>query len=360
MRDDLIQLERSVDGKPVFKRHFSKQDGRDLFLYGYTAHKEAPLPQETDALAKGGELRWHPLRKEWNIYAAHRQNRTFKPTAANNPLAPSKAGQNPTEIPFSDFELAVFENRFTSLHPEAVAPQSPSFLKTSAATGRCEVVVYAPEAKGSLATLGQERRRLLLSTWIDRYQALFDLGCNYVLPFENRGDEVGVTLHHPHGQIYGFSKLPRTQQNTAEAFAEGYDLADEIKSLEQNFTVREAGNLIAYCPPYARFPFEVWIAPKKAIKGPWELSNEDQDTYAFLLGDVCRRFDQYFETQTPYMMSLHAAPREHSGHYHFTTQFYPLLRAPGRVKYLASVEQSTGTFTVDVMPEFAAATLRSL
>ena len=122
----------------------------------------------------------------------------------------------------------------------------------------------------------------------------------------------------------------------------------------------QAGGLTAFCPPFARFPFETWIAPDICARGPWDFNETQLDGFAHLLGDMTRRYDEYFQRPTAYMLSLHAAPLKAGKSFHFTAQFYPLLRAPGRVKYLASVEQATGAFTVDVMPEMAAQTLRAL
>lgn len=350
----------AIKGAPVFRRRYQKKDSRDLYLYGYKAHTEPPLPEDASEVAKGGELRFHPLRDEWNLYAPHRQNRTFKPSAADDPLAPSKPGGPPTEIPFTDFELAIFENKFTSLHTDAPAPMAIDGLRSAIAKGRCDVVVYAPEATGNLQTIGQSKRRLLIAAWNDRYQTLLGQGSQYVMPFENRGDEVGVTLHHPHGQIYAFPFVPKVQQNAARAFANGYDLAKEIARYRTGYSVASAGGMTAFCPPYARFPFETWIAPDKRHDGPWTFSEDELDGFAHLLGDMTRRYDEYFQRETAYMLSLHAAPKGAEGTFHFTAQFYPLLRAPSRVKYLASVEQATSTFTVDVMPEMAAKTLRAL
>lgn len=350
-----------LDGqhRTVFRRHHLKRDGRDLFLYGYNKHTEAPLQEDDGSIAKGGELRYHPFRQEWNIYAAHRQNRTFKPSAADDPLAPSIPGGPATEIPFTDFELAIFENKFTSLHPEAPAPMATPNVKSEVAKGHCDVVVYTPEATGNLHTIGQDKRRLLISAWIDRYQALFDMGCKFVLPFESRGDEVGVTLHHPHGQIYAFPYVPAVQQKMVDAFEAGYDLSSDIRAFKDTYEVSNAGGVSAFCPAYARFPLETWIAPQRRVAGLWDLNDEELDGFAHLLGDMTRRYDAYFERPTAYMLSLHSAPTGYDGTFHFTAQFYPILRAPGRVKYLASVEQSTGTFTVDVMPEMAADILRA-
>lgn len=344
----------------MHRRAFQKRDGRDLFLYGYEPHSETPLPQDDFEVAKGGELRWHPLRREQNIYAAHRQYRTFKPSAADDPLAASVPGGAPTEIPFTDFEIAIFENKFTSLHAEAPKPSPLAGDEASRALGRCDVVVYGPEAFGNLYSIGQDQRRLLVEAWIDRYETLFAMGCKYVLPFENRGDAVGVTLAHPHGQIYAFPFIPRVQQDALTSFSEGYDLAAYIKHNKANFGVTSAGGIEAFCPSYGRFPYEVWLASEIRKAGPWDFTEEEKDGFAHLLGDITRRYDAFFEGPTAYMLSLHAAPLGHEDNWHFTAQFYPLLRSPGRVKYLASVEQSTGTFTVDVMPETAAKTLRDL
>ena len=142
--------------------------------------------------------------------------------------------------------------------------------------------------------------------------------------------------------------------------ADGFDLCANMEIAEAQFGVSAAGGLLAWCPPYGRFPFETWIAPRVSMPGPWAFSEEALDGFAFLLGDLTRRYDEYFERPTAYMLGLHAAPADGATGYHFTAQFYPILRAPDRVKYLASVEQHTNVFTVDVMPEKAAEILRAL
>ena len=358
MTDAMKVLERTVNGRAIHRRHHVKSDGRDLLLYGYHPHTLPRVEGEDLQTLTGSELRWHPLRGDWSIYAAARQNRTFKPSAAENPLAASEPGAPLTEIPFEDFELAVFKNRFPSLHSDAHEPNTPG-LKMHSAKGACEVIVYSPEAQGSLATLGQARRRLLVAAWIDRYEALYERGCAFVLQFENRGDAVGVTLHHPHGQIYGFPIVPRPQVFAAAAFEEGYDLAAEVKDWGAAYRIAEAGGLCSYAPRFARFPYEVWISATEPVSGPWAVNEEQADGFAHLLGDTVRRYDAFFGRETPCMLSLHAAPYGRDDLFQFTAQFYPLLRAPDRVKYLASVEQSTDVFTVDILPNRAAEKLRS-
>ncbi len=357
---DNVELKRTIGNAPVYRRDHRKADGRLLQLYGRTPHTLSPQPESADDLAQGGELRHHPLRGEWNVYAAHRQNRTFKPSASDDPLAPTRQGGPETEIPFTDFELAVFENKFAAFHPKAANAVKIGAIETEPARGACDVVVYSPDASGSLHTIGQDRREVFLAALIDRYEALFSAGCQYVLPFENRGDEVGVTLHHPHGQIYGFNRTPLVQQRAADAFAKGFDLASEIASALPDYGLGEEGGVAAFVPRFARFPYEVWLAPRALRAGPWDCSDQELRGLAHWLGEITRRYDALFQQPAATMMAFHAAPAGGCARYHFTVQFYPLLRAPGRVKYLASVEQHTGVFTVDVMPETAAEMLRNV
>ena len=355
-----ITLANKAGGAPVYRRDHRKADGRMLYLYGRQPHDLPVMSENAADLAQGGELRHHPLRDEWNVYAAHRQNRTFKPSAAEDPLAPSIDGGPETEIPFSNFEVAVFENKFAAFHPQANIAAQLAGIKTEPARGACDVVVYSPEANGSLHTIGQDRRELLIAGLIDRYQALFAAGCKYVLPFENRGDEVGVTLHHPHGQIYGFERVPLVQQRAVDAFAQGYDLAAEMTQCMDEYGLGEQGGINAFVPRFARFPYEVWLAPRTMRAGPWDCTDEELQGLAYWLGEITRRYDALFQQPAATMMAFHAAPVGGSDNYHFTVQFYPLLRAPGRIKYLASVEQHSGVFTVDVMPETAVQALREV
>lgn len=355
-----VSLPRSLGGQPTYRRDHRKADGRMLHLYGRTPHDLPVQSESADDIAQGGEIRHHPLRGEWNVYAGHRQNRTLKPSVADDPLAPTQNGGPETEIPFDNFELAIFENKFAAFHPNASNAPDLAGITSEPAKGACDVVVYGPDASGSLHTIGADRRQVLLAALIDRYDALFASGCNYVLPFENRGDAVGVTLHHPHGQIYGFERVPEIQQRAIDSFVGGYDLAYEITAALPEYGIGEDGGIAAFVPRYARFPYEVWLAPRIRREGPWDCTDEELEALAHWLGEVTRRYDALFQQPAATMMAFHAAPAGGSANYHFTVQFYPLLRAPGRQKYLASVEQHTGTFTVDVMPESAVQALREL
>ena len=353
-----MQTKLQGRARQIYRRDHQKSDGRQLCLYGYSPHQGEPGPEFEDTVSARSEMRFHPLRQEWTLFVPHRQTRTFKPSKAANPLAPARPGAPITEIPFSDFELAVFGNRFPCLHPLAPQPSEASWLSRPA-TGHAEVIVFSPEDEGSLATLGQDRRILLIEAIIDRYRQHFDAGAAYVLPFENRGEAVGVTLHHPHGQIYVFPEIPGPQARAEAAFAAGYDLEAERLAWGDGYATGTAGGLAAYCPPWSRFPYEVWISAQSRQPGPWLYSAEEVEGLASLLGDVVTRYDRLFQQPMPYMMSFHAAPAETSGRFQFTVQFYPLMRSAGRLKYLAGVEQATGVFTVDVDPLAAAAALRA-
>lgn len=344
--------------RDVYRRDHAKADGRALRLYGYAPHEGAPGEELLASATDQSELRRDPLRGTWSLYAPHRQARTFNPSAAADPLAPAGGGAV-TEIPFRDYELAIFDNRFPSLKPGAPAGALTGWAE-GPATGRCEVVVYTSAAEGSLHSIGQDRRVLLLEALVDRYAALHGEGAAYVMPFENRGEQVGVTLPHPHGQIYTFPIVPAPQAAAAAAFAGGYDLTADHRSWGGRFDVVSVGKVSAFCPPFARFPFETWIMPNRRCPGPWAMNADEIEALAALLGDVTRRLDALFGAPMPYMMSFQAAPGGTAKDYQFTVQFFPILRDAGRLKFLASVEQHTGVFTVDVVPEAAAERLRAL
>src|SRR3989442_853206 len=170
-------------------------DGRHVHLYG--DFEPAPAGYRAPAMPNGVyQRRWNPLGREWVLVAASRQARTFLPERDECPLCPSRP-EHSTEIPAARFQAAVFENRFP-----AMVPWPP-------AGGLCEVVVYTDEHDGSFATLPPERLDRLAEVWTDRYRELSARrGIKYVFIFENRGEQVGVTLHHPHGQIYAYPFVP--------------------------------------------------------------------------------------------------------------------------------------------------------
>ena len=344
----------------LHKLVYRKADGRTVYLYGERAHPLPAIGEGEGAPAAHPHLRWHPLRREWVVYAAHRQERTFLPPSEFCPLCPTRSGGFPTEIPFDDFEVAVFENRFPAFVSRAPAPPDLG-LRTAPAEGVCEVVVYTPEHDGSVATLSQARRELLIRVWGDRYQELYARGgTQFVLPFENRGEPVGATLHHPHGQIYTYPFVPPILQDEVTAFRSGRVLLDLVEHVGDTYTVVEDARVIAMVPPFARYPYEVWILPKAPRSGPWQFDNAEVASFARTLGEVVSRYDALFHKPFPYVMVLHAAPKGENDSFHFHVEFYPPLRTAEKLKYLAGTELGAGTFIVDALPEETARVLRQV
>jgi UDPglucose--hexose-1-phosphate uridylyltransferase len=297
-----------------------------------------------------GELRFEELRGEWVDYAIHRQERTFLPAADHCPLCPTRPGGQQTEIPFPAFEIAVFENRF----PAFEAPH-----------GAAEVVVYTDEHHGSFAALPAERARALMWVWRQRYAELgARADIEYVLIFENRGVEVGVTLHHPHGQIYGYPFLPPVPaaEHAADERLGGCApctlLNQEI--VESVRIVYENDAVLAYVPYAARWSYEVHVALREHRPSLMHCTSAELDSLAAALQTVTRGYDALFARPFPYVMVVHQAPTgagaPRGGHLH--VEFYPPLRAAEKLKYLAGSEQGGGVFIADTLPEESAAKLR--
>jgi UDPglucose--hexose-1-phosphate uridylyltransferase len=341
-----------------YKRHHRKTDGRELILYSLSPLTAEALPEPLEAFGPAPHLRYHPLRREWVVYAAHRQERTFLPPKEHCPLCPSREGSFPTEIPFPEFQVAVFENRFPSLVPGPPPPPEGLPVAVGEALGRCEVVVYTMAHTGSLASLSEEERLLLAWVWRERYQALYAMeGVRFVMPFENRGEAVGVTLHHPHGQIYAYPFVPPVLERESQAFREGAVLLDLFPHLDPYAVDQEEG-FLAFVPPFARYPFEVWVAPRERHPGPWTFSEGDMAAFARLLGRVVARYDALYGEPFPYVMVFHAAPLGEEGTFHFHVEFYPPRRTRDKLKFLAGTELGAGTFVVDALPEETARLLR--
>lgn len=307
------------------------------------------------------ELRFDPLRREWVAFATERNDRTFLPTDFC-PLCPSGPGGR-SEVPLETFEIVVFENRFPAFGPDRVndRPVRPS------RTG-CEVVVYTPEHELTLARLPLDRVRLLVDVWADRYRELGSRPeVNYVYIFENKGEEVGVTLHHPHGQIYALPFVPPFADAELRAARERLDGTGACLHCEQ--ILREAsgpravfaeGSMVAFVPNAARWPYEVHLYPRRHVASIAELDQDERAELAAALLRATGAYDRHFGFSTPYVMALHQAPTDGrawpEAHLHF--EFYPPHRRNDRLKYLAGVELGAGTFVNDTRPEDTAAQLR--
>jgi UDPglucose--hexose-1-phosphate uridylyltransferase len=356
----------------MHKLKLTKPDGRQLLLYAYDPIPpglEAPSPSSAPH-APNSHLRWHPLRGEWIAYASHRQNRTFLPPAEYNPLAVTTDPASPTEVPPGPWEVAVFENLFPTLVASAHTPPEID-LPTRPGRGACEVVVFTQDPTASLGSLPLRRLQLIAEVWADRYQ---ELGARddvqYVFEFENRGVEVGVTLSHPHGQIYAYPFVPpipaRELQQQAEYLAShGRGLLEDIvrRELEDGRRLLYRGeHVAAFIPVFARYSYEVWIATRRACPSLAQFSAAEREDFARALKTVLSKFDRLWSRPFPYIMSMHQAPTDGRPHpeAHFHVEFYPAYRMPGRLKYLAGSEMGAGVFTADTLPEEKAKELQAI
>lgn len=353
---------------------FDKPDGRKLWLYGRgpvaIAAGAVPVP-DGSGVVPAAHLRWHPIEQEWVIYAAHRQERpsTVSGTPSSNPLAPTADPSHPTELPAGNWDAAVFENRFPSLAADPGPVPQVEGARTAAALGRAEVVVFAQDAAASLGRLGEERIALILDVIADRTRALAAAGARYVLAFENRGVEMGVTLHHPHGQIYAYGFLPARQERAVSALREhmaahGQDLVTGLATAAAETGTRlidRRGGAVSFVPGFARFPYEVWIAPLRHAPDLSALDAHETRDLAAVLGAALRRLDGLWNRPMPYLMTINQAPCDGLPHPEWTMriEIWPIRRSADKLKYLAGTELGAGVFASDVLPEAAAAALRA-
>jgi UDPglucose--hexose-1-phosphate uridylyltransferase len=317
------------------------------------------------------ELRYNPLLGEWTATATHRQERTFLPPPDFCPLCPTKPGGFPTEIPEADYDIAVFENRFPSLMPNPPAPavEASELYPVEPSFGECEVVVYSPNHNSTLAQEPVGQIYKLVQVWTDRFRELSALEfVKYVFIFENKGEAIGVTLHHPHGQIYAYPFVPprvlREIEQARRHFEKtGSDLIGDILAEERRDRRRivvENNSFAAYVPFFARYPYELHIAPLRNVQDLTELTGDEQKDLAFILKQVLVAFDRLFDISFPYMMILHQKPSDGADYefYRFHIEFYPPMRTRTKLKYLAGSESGAGMFINDTLPEEKAAELR--
>jgi UDPglucose--hexose-1-phosphate uridylyltransferase len=211
---------------------------------------------------------------------------------------------------------------------------------------------------------------VLLEAWIDRTRELSkEKFIHHIAPFENRGEEVGVTLAHPHGQIYAYSYIPPKVSRMLEVAKKhkertGKVLFDEIVAREikdEERIVAENKHWVAFVPYAARYSFEIHVAPKVSVADLSELTPEVADAYPAIAKEVLQRLDGVFDIPMAYIAAWHQAPvREGRDLLRLHWQITSVRRAPGKLKYLAGSESSMGAFIMDLRPEQSAAQLREV
>lgn len=356
----------------MYSQELRKPDGRTLTLYSrfpIAEGIEAPSPGN-DPIEANPHMRWHPLRGEWVAYASHRQGRTFMPPPEYNPLAPMTNPSVPTEMPQGRYDVAVFENRFPSMLPSASGPPD-LIVDTLPANGACEVVVFTQDPNTSLSALPLDHLALLIEVWGDRTRALGEIPqIQYVLPFENKGIEVGVTLHHPHGQIYAYPFVPPVPARMLQQQQVYYQ--EHQRGLLQNLIQGEIEDnqrilyrdeaAIAFVPVCARYPYEVWVAPIQPVATLADLTPAQRHSLAKALKTVTLKYDGLWNRPFPYLMAWYQAPIDGQPHpeFHLHAQFYPPYRTPDKLKYLAGTELAAGMFANDALPEEKARELQAV
>ncbi|MER5884650.1 galactose-1-phosphate uridylyltransferase [Streptomyces sp. NPDC001941] len=333
-------------------------DGRELFYYDLRDDtvRQAVDRRPLDPIATTSEIRHDPLLGDSVAIASHRQGRTYHPPADECPLCPSGDGRH-TEVPEDDYDVVVFENRFPSLAGDS---------------GRCEVVCFTPDHDASFADLDDEQAGLVLEAWTDRTAELAELPqVKQVFCFENRGAEIGVTLGHPHGQIYAYPFVtPRTalvrRSVAAHRRATGRNLFDDTVARELadgERVVLETAHWVAFVPYAAHWPYEVHLYPRRRVPDLRFLDEAARTEFPQAYLELLRRFDRVFgpgEPPTPYIAAWHQAPFGEPDRDDFALhlELFTVRRTPGKLKFLAGSESGMNVFINDVPPEAAARRLR--
>ncbi|MGW1913949.1 galactose-1-phosphate uridylyltransferase [Streptomyces sp. NPDC002076] len=332
LRDDTVR--DAVDRRPLERTHTTSEIRRDVLL--------------GDAVA----------------VASHRQSRTYHPPANECPLCPTR-GDRLSEIPDSSYDVVVFENRFPSLAGDS---------------GRCEVVCFTSDHDASFAGLSVEQARLVLDAWTDRTSELSHLpSVEQVFCFENRGAEIGVTLQHPHGQIYAYPfTTPRTALMLRSLAAHkeatgGENLFDTVleRELAEERVVLEGEHWVAFVPYAAHWPYEVHLYPKRRVPDLLALDEAARTEFPQVYLELLGRFDRIFgegEPPTPYIAAWHQAPfgalEEFEGvtrdDFALHLELFTIRRTSGKLKFLAGSESGMSVFINDVPPERAAERLREV
>ncbi|QSG09947.1 galactose-1-phosphate uridylyltransferase [Halapricum desulfuricans] len=318
------------------------------------------------------ERRWDPTLQEWVITATHRQERTFKPPADYCPFCPTEEdAEYPTAIPEPDYDMAVVENGFPSLQPDPPEPavEGSDLLPAEPANGQCEVVLFTPEHDGTMSQEPVSRFVKLVKLWRDRYETLGQKDDHeYVYVFENRGEDVGVTLHHPHGQIYAYPFVPpkiQTELQSSQDHLEEHgrclfcDLVDAERE-DGRRIVADNDAFTAVVPYFARWAYEVHVYANDHLPSLAAFDSDHEQQLGQLLKDVQLAYDGLFDVEMPYVMAMHQQPTTGTGedYAHFHMEFYPPKRTEDKLKHLAGSELGAGTYINNKLAEESAAELR--
>jgi UDPglucose--hexose-1-phosphate uridylyltransferase len=387
--------EDDITGHPLYRTSATLADGREIIYFDETAGAPRVLHDSRDLppVQHSSQTRYDALAGEWVAIAGHRQTRTYHPPADACPLCPSTQGHL-TEIPSPAYDVVVFENRFPSfagVGPGAELPgqhtaDAPPADRTAAApgfpvmsrqglfqpqpgNGRCEVVCFTSDHRASMSSLPASRVRTVVDVWADRTSALAGHpGVQQVFCFENRGIEIGVTLEHPHGQIYGYPFITPVTSRMLSQVAQYR--AVNGRNLFADIVIEEAAgprvvasneHWFAFVPFAARWPLEVHLYPRRQVPDLPALTDAERDAFVPVYLEVLRRMEGVFADTLPSITAWHQAP-VFAGRDDFWLhlRLFSIRRAVGKLKYLAGSESAMGAFINDIAPEAAAQRLRAV
>ena len=311
------------------------------------------------------ELRWDPILREWIIVSGQRKERPV----LDKSYCPFCPGSE--EVPSTDWKVLTLPNKYPSFSPNPGPPdvKCDDLYRCRRAKGVCEIILYTPQHDTTLADLDIAHIKELVDVWAERYRELGSRDyVNYVFIFENKGREIGVTLDHPHGQIYAFPFIPPKIQRELTSSKSYMRKNREClfcriiskERAEETRVVCENEAFICFLPFFARWPYGIHLYPKRHVQSLLDLSEDERFAFASILKEVLKKFDNLFGFSFPYMMVFHQEPTDGKDHYyyHFHVEFYPPYREKDKLKFFASVESGAGTITYDYRPEDKAKELR--
>lgn len=323
------------------------------------------------------ETRKDPIKNIFIANSTSRQERTFLPSRDYCPLCPTKDINNPTEISEKDSEIVVFENKYPTFCRDADKVEESIFgedfirYERKESKGICEVIVYSSKHDLFIEDMRNDDISNLVRVWQDRFHELSSVEfIKYVHIFENKGKEIGVTLTHPHGQIYGFPFIPPILEKEYKSSKEYFKKNNrcihcEIIKRETSEGIRvvlQNRGFLAFIPFYAKWPYEVHIYPIRHLETICDLNEDEVECLSAILKKIINGYNELFNLRMPYVMGIHQSPSDNKKHkyYHFHFEFYPQYRARNKMKYLAGCELSAGMFINDTLPEEKALELKNV
>ena len=322
------------------------------------------------------EKRWSPLRREWVVYAAHRNarpwegesvqkgeiKRSFEPSCY---LCPGNQRANSKQNPKYE-GVYVFDNDFpvVGMNAPLISAEQDQLYQKASARGFAKVICYDQDHSKSMSDLSERQMVSVLKAWKSVTQEAKDLKLTSAFIFENKGEMTGVSNLHPHCQVYAtdfvFQHIERELGSSlaydGKLFSE--IIAREIK--EESRVIYQNETAIAFIPFFAKYPFEVMLFPKREASNFLELSDKELEGMAEVYLVLIKKYDALYNMSFPYVMSVMQAPlQSESPHFQMYFHFQTPLRNPSVKKHLAGPEIGGGNFMADTIPEQSAEILRN-